>query len=313
MRITRIAAVRSSSSSSQSSSAAGIAVSSSPPRSNHNSHTAKAKAALAAAARRIRNHHKNRQRYKDYMNTGHDGLYRNKQLSPSSSSSLLYSPPEQPPPQPAERQSTLANNRITGTLGEGGMILVGQYAEKVVCYDQEMIDRYGRILLRNGNKNNTTPPPEPPFRWQCAPYNGDFRYQLLLPQGFSPAERKVILYPIVVPELLVSCLFTSIFGTIIPGAIYLNQSLSFDRPVTIGHPVHARIEVTKVRRSKVGNGKKEDCIVKCQTTVTNDDESFVYVTGHAAVWVPPRPVTVATASSSTTTSEEEEDDEVAPP
>jgi hypothetical protein len=241
------------------------------------------------------------------MNTGHDGLYRNNKLS---SSSLLLHPPHEP--QPPEATQTLANNRITGTLGEGGMILVGQYAEKVVCYDQEMIDRYGRILLR---KNGGNTPPEPPFRWQCAPYNGDFRYQLLLPQGFSSAERKVILYPIVVPELLVSCLFTSIFGTIIPGAVYLSQSLTFDRPVTIGHAVHARIEVTKVRRSKVGNGKKEDCIVKCQTTVTNDDESFVYVTGHAAVWVPPqRVVTVAAASSAaTTTKDEEEDDQPLPP
>jgi hypothetical protein len=247
----------------------------------------------------------------DHMNKDHDGLYR-KDLSPSPSSSL-HPPPAQP--QSPEAPPTLANNVITGTLGEGGMILVGQYAEKVVFYDQEMIDRYGRILLRNGGDvNYTTPPPEPPFRWQCAPYNGDFRYQLLLPQGFSSAERKVILYPIVVPELLVSCLFTSIFGTIIPGAVYLSQSLTFDRPVTIGHAVHARIEVTKVRRSKVGNGKKEDCIVKCQTTVTNDDESFVYVTGHAAVWVPPQRVVtvVAAASSATTTTEDEEEDDQKP-
>jgi hypothetical protein len=132
-----------------------------------------------------------------------------------------------------------------------------------MCYDQQLVDQFINLIGQA-------------YPLRMAPYKGDFRYQVLL----LPVEDDRIRS--VVPELLVASLFSSIFGTLVPGAIYLDQTLSFDRPVTVGDIVVGRIEVIKVRHRGLGQWS----IVTCNTTVTNDAESLVYITGRATVWVP---------------------------
>jgi hypothetical protein len=158
----------------------------------------------------------------------------------------------------------------TGTLGEGDAIVVGQYAETTMCYDQQHVDQFTTLI---GQAHPL----------HIAPFRGDFRHQVLL-QPEPPEEDDHRPWHTVVPELLVASLFSSIFGTLVPGAIYLDQTLTFDRPVFLDDIVVGRIEVTKVRHRLLGQQKWS--IVSCHTTVTNDVESLVYITGRATVWVP---------------------------
>ena len=61
-----------------------------------------------------------------------------------------------------------------------------------------------------------------------------------------------------------------------PGAIYLEQTLSFKAPVRIGDRVVARVEITEMFPEKR--------IVNCKTECLVDDKPVV--TGHAVLMVP---------------------------
>jgi len=88
-------------------------------------------------------------------------------------------------------------------------------------------------------------------------------------------------------------LFSSIFGTLVPGAIYLKQSLDFRLPVHVDEPVVGRVDITRVRPFR-----RRGVIVTCDTKVLQhrqqpqDDEpqgdlqEIVYVMGSADVWLP---------------------------
>lgn len=79
----------------------------------------------------------------------------------------------------------------------------------------------------------------------------------------------------VVHGMLTSSLFSAIFGSHIPGCIYLDQTLTFKKPVYLNEEVTARIDVLKAR------GR----VVKCNTTVTNQNNEMV-VEGKATVLLP---------------------------
>lgn len=88
--------------------------------------------------------------------------------------------------------------------------------------------------------------------------------------------------------MLVSSLFSSIFGTISPGCIYMNQSLQFAAPVFVDEAVKARLEIEKVRE-----WRKRGVVIECGTSVyknskDEDPPSFgdVVISGTANVWLP---------------------------
>ena len=106
-------------------------------------------------------------------------------------------------------------------------------------------------------------------------------------QGYSNNVR--IMKPIV-HGIFVSSLFSSIFGTLSPGCIYVNQTLNFSNPVHADDRVLARIEIEKIRKWRRGG-----VVVQCSTTVIDapeksdsnkDDSKTVLVTGTANVWLP---------------------------
>ena len=56
----------------------------------------------------------------------------------------------------------------------------------------------------------------------------------------------------IVHGILVSSLFSTLFGASLHGSIYVSQSLNFKRPVHVGSEVQARMEVLKKERKRSG-------------------------------------------------------------
>ena len=65
----------------------------------------------------------------------------------------------------------------------------------------------------------------------------------------------------IVHGILVSSLFSTIFGRSFSGAVYVSQSLRFKRPVHVGVEIVARVEVVHVESKK--NGQR---LITCSTT-----------------------------------------------
>eukprot|EP00742_Colponemidia_sp_Colp-10_P009402 GILJ01010249.1.p1 GENE.GILJ01010249.1~~GILJ01010249.1.p1 ORF type:complete len:159 (+),score=12.71 GILJ01010249.1:28-504(+) len=81
----------------------------------------------------------------------------------------------------------------------------------------------------------------------------------------------------IVHGIVTGSLFGTIFGTQVPGSIYVNQTLSFRAPVFLDEKVRARVEVINVRETKR--------LVVCKTTCHKLDGTLV-VEGEACVLVP---------------------------
>lgn len=83
----------------------------------------------------------------------------------------------------------------------------------------------------------------------------------------------------VVHGILVSSLFSTIFGRTIHGSIYLNQSLIFRRPIFVDREVVARIEVIDSKTKSLGR------ILTCKT-FCRDESDIICIEGEAKVLVP---------------------------
>lgn len=81
----------------------------------------------------------------------------------------------------------------------------------------------------------------------------------------------------IVHGILTASLFSTIFGTHLPGAIYVSQTLKFKAPVYLGDTVVARVRIKDIRAARK--------IVTCETDVRNQDDTLV-ITGDAQVILP---------------------------
>ena len=70
----------------------------------------------------------------------------------------------------------------------------------------------------------------------------------------------------VVHGMLVGGLFSSIFGTIAPGCVYVNQSFDFVSPVWRDDIVRARLEIIRIRPWPA-RLKKSGIVVTCHTEI----------------------------------------------
>jgi 3-hydroxybutyryl-CoA dehydratase len=79
-----------------------------------------------------------------------------------------------------------------------------------------------------------------------------------------------------VPEPLVGALFSYLLGVELPGfgTNYLKQELQFERPVPVGVPLIARVEITRLRPDKH--------LIDLSTTC-RDESGTVYCRGRALV------------------------------
>jgi acyl dehydratase len=157
----------------------------------------------------------------------------------------------------APSTSSTTQTIVTGTLTDGQAVVVGQFAEKAICYEPATVHHFAELV-------------DDPNPLHTDTIIGD-----------HPLKQGQLTTRPVVHGMLVASIFSSIFGNRKPGSVYLNQTLKFARPVHVGDRIIGRIQVTRVRQLQ---GK---CIVACDTTVRSAyDDSIVYIRGNATVWVP---------------------------
>lgn len=84
---------------------------------------------------------------------------------------------------------------------------------------------------------------------------------------------------VVVHGMLVASLFSHIFGTLIPGTVYRQQSLKFRQYVHVHDTIVGEVRVLKIRSLP----RKDLRIVKCATTVYLEETQKVCVEGEAEV------------------------------
>ena len=108
----------------------------------------------------------------------------------------------------------------------------------------------------------------------------------------------------IVHGMLYSSLFSTIVGTLVPGAIYRSQSLRFQQPVHVEDQVCGKVVVKKLRQiNKRGQNGSSGVLCTCDTTVTksanlhqggmnsdvdesNGGEDVLCLSGEAQVWLP---------------------------
>jgi len=146
---------------------------------------------------------------------------------------------------------------IRGTVGQqqqGAALKVGDYAEVTHAFKQESVETFASIC---GDNN---------------------------PLHIDPvfASKTMFKGPIV-HGILVSSLFSTLFGRAIHGSVYVSQSLSFKKPVHVGAEVVARMEILEMEVRKSGT------MLKCSTTVRlggGGENSILAVEGEAKVLLP---------------------------
>jgi hypothetical protein len=158
---------------------------------------------------------------------------------------------------------------------------IGQYAESARVFSSEEVDAFCNLL------HDYNPLHELWMGTDCQSHASSvpdsIRHHPLLKwndvdhPGLSKAASKPL-----VPGMLVSGLFSSIFGTLLPGTIYISQQLQFVSPVYVRDCVLARVQIVDIRTSGKGNRTREGSpprdnserkprmhgdVVTCDTTV----------------------------------------------
>ena len=96
----------------------------------------------------------------------------------------------------------------------------------------------------------------------------------------------------IVHGMLSASLFSSIFGTLIPGSLYRSQSILFQTPIYSNEEVVGLVTVRKIRHVK-----RRGVMVTCDTNVykncgasakqiQSNMDAIVCITGEAVVWIP---------------------------
>lgn len=139
---------------------------------------------------------------------------------------------------------------ISGTLTASKTAGVGQYAEIEHVFTQEAVNRFSAICGDNNPLHI-----DPTFA-QSSMFGGT-----------------------IVHGILVSSLFSTLFGRAIHGSIYVSQSLQFKRPVFVGASVRAKMEIVSVEHRAKGS------LLTCTTTCSLLDGKLAVV-GEAKVLLP---------------------------
>lgn len=120
---------------------------------------------------------------------------------------------------------------IAGTLKTKGPV-VGAFAECSHTFQQEDVNIFAKIC---GDNN---------------PLHTDVE-----------VASKSMFQGTIVHGILVSSLFSTLFGASLHGAVYVSQSLNFKRPVHVGACVKARMQILQKEQKRSGH------LLTCSTTV----------------------------------------------
>lgn len=146
--------------------------------------------------------------------------------------------------------SSAGNFNVTGTLLTESPIRVGLNAEVVHTFSQDHVNQFAGLC---GDNN---------------------------PLHSDPEFAKTTMFGgTIVHGIFVSSLFSTLFGRSISGAVYVSQNLSFKRPVHVGVPVTARMEIVNIEDRRLGR------LMTCNTTIHLHDGTLA-VGGEAKVLLP---------------------------
>lgn len=157
-------------------------------------------------------------------------------------------------------------------LGQG--VQVGQYATTRRTYTANDVERFASCV-QDFNPLHTamdweTMVDENPF-WKIHHENDLIRFDETEDSDTTTTTTTTL--PIV-HGMLVSSIFSSMFATLGPGCIYMNQTLNFEKPVYINATVVGTIEIEKIRKWRKGG-----VVVQCRTEVTVLDKDWLSLRG----------------------------------
>ena len=168
---------------------------------------------------------------------------------------------------------------VRGSIPAGGNgVAVGQYAASDRVFSAEDVALFGNLVGDPNPLHTQWDLDHLPALLERHPMiHPDKNAEGIISNDNHPTYSKILVH-----GMLVSSLFTSIFGTLIPGAVYLKQSLEFARPVFVGEKVTGTIAIERIRR-----WRRKGLILTCDTTVTShSDPEDGRVRGKADVWLP---------------------------
>ena len=164
---------------------------------------------------------------------------------------------------------------------------MSQYAEIQRIFTQDDVNLFGRL---SGDMNPVHFPREDGFLTSSTDAD----------DSDSNSKKAPIVHGI-----LLSSLFSNIFGTLIPGAIYRHQTLKFHHVVHVDELVVGKVVVTKLRQinrrgQRSGGGSGGGVLCTCDTSVIKktkqhdksnhengeQEEIITCISGDAQVWLP---------------------------
>jgi len=140
---------------------------------------------------------------------------------------------------------------LRGTLAQGDGIAVSQYAELHRTFTERQVQLYSELI---GDMN--------PIHLSTSP---TISKEVDARPPITPLQQQE--GKIVVHGMLTASLFSSIFGTLIPGSIYRCQKLTFKSLVFCNDFIVGMVHVNKVSNLRHG------CLVTCNTHVTKPRQS----------------------------------------
>lgn len=148
---------------------------------------------------------------------------------------------------------------------DGEAIQVGQFAELRRTFSQQDVYSFANLV---GDMNPVHFPPD---------IQEDDAQHGSIQQDDKP----------IVHGILHASVFSTIFGTIIPGCIYRSQSFKFYHPVRYDEEIYGKVVVTKLRQiNRSGGGM----LCTCDTTLHKIDNAnngdIMSISGSAEVWIP---------------------------
>jgi len=172
--------------------------------------------------------------------------------------------------------ATAAN--VQGTIpNQGRGMAEGQFAEVHRTFVKDDVQTFGSLIFDFNPLHQS---------WDMADLPLELQSHPLITHD---TEEQSHTTNAIVHGMLVSSLFSCIFGTLVPGAVYMKQSLEFRSPVYVDEKLVGRVDVTRVRQFKT-----RGVIVTCDTSVrkiminscSNSEDLCVVVVGKADVWPP---------------------------
>lgn len=173
------------------------------------------------------------------------------------------------------KSETQITRTIVGTIPlNGNGIEIGQFAECHASFSQQDVKTFGTLICDMNPVH---------FPW----IDQKKEHEFLDVQHMQMRQRPIV------HGMLLSSLFSSIFGTLIPGSIYRSQSLRFRNSVGVGEKITGRVIVQKLKQvGRNGNGVLCTCetlVVKAKDVLSSNnscDDEVIAISGEAQVWLP---------------------------